>query len=386
MPVSLHQTLKMADKVNTFIIKNRFHFIAWLSFMLYEILITGLLAGGFGSFVDYMISYSVNISLFYFHAHIALRLITKFRNVEGSLKGFLFIVIVAIEIIAYLPVMYAAGQLIQYLNGNVQMPIYILNRDFFLTRVWRALYFIGFSTGYYYLITYLKEKEKTTRLERERFESLLRHQQMEKELARAENAYLRAQINPHFLFNTLNFIYNNTRKIAPLASEAVMALSEMMRYAVDNSTERGLIKISDELEQVHNLLRLHQLRQKQELFFSINADDGVEDVSLLPLILITLAENMFKHGNLSLSNHPASLSVYFENDDLCIETENLKNDIHNYSGLGSGLENIHKRLTFAYGDHVQFSYDSTPRNHFVTNLRVKRSALLNVALPAMPST
>ncbi|MEH6304481.1 sensor histidine kinase [Olivibacter sp. CPCC 100613] len=282
---------------------------------------------------------------------------------------------VALEIIFYTLLYYLTDNIAAKFPELFGIEPLAISSSVILKIVWRSLYFIGFSTGYYFLVTLLKEKERTASLERQRLHQIIEQQKMEQELGKAQNAYLRAQINPHFLFNTLNFIYNKTRKSAPIAADAILTLSAMMRYAVESNEEKGYILIEEEIEQVHNLIHLHSLRQNDQIYFHVEVEERVRSISIIPLILITLVENIFKHGNLSLINHRGLLKVYIRNDRLFIETENLVNEIHNTSGLSKGLENIAKRLQYSYGDQAGFTYVKTPKNHFNTRVEISLAVL-----------
>ncbi|WP_134091475.1 sensor histidine kinase [Olivibacter sp. XZL3] len=353
-----------------FLLKYRAHIITWTIFMLYETMIVGIVSGKFGKPPSYIVHYAIYIGLFYFHAHYVLPRILK--------RGIAFLTLpagIVLEVIAYYLFYYVIANFASYYPHFFGIERINFERANLIKVTWRTLYFIGFSTGYYFLINLLKEKERTASLERRQLHQIIAQQKMEKELANAQNAYLRAQINPHFLFNTLNFIYNKTRKSAPIAADAILTLSAMMRYAVESSEDKGYIAIEEEIEQVHNLIHLHRLRQNHQIYFNIEVEEKVRSIWMIPLVLITLTENIFKHGNLSLSNHPATLRLYTDEDSVFIETKNLINAIHNTTGLSKGLENIAKRLEHTYGDQATFTYFRDGKNYFQTKVQIKLSVL-----------
>lgn len=350
--------------------KYRAHIVTWTIFILYETVIIGIVYGNFEKIGFYLLHYAIYIGLFYFHAHYVLPKILKPKFALLTLP-----LGIIVEIAAYCVVYYVIVYIAVYFPSVFGMVPATFERSALIKTTWRGLYFIGFSTGYYFLINLLKEKERTASLERRQLHQIIAQQKMEKELANAQNAYLRAQINPHFLFNTLNFIYNKTRKSAPIAADAILTLSAMMRYAVESSEDKGYIAIEEEIEQVHNLIHLHRLRQNHQIYFNIEVEEKVRSIWMIPLVLITLTENIFKHGNLSLSNHPAALRLYTDEDSLFIETKNLINAIHNTTGLSKGLENIAKRLEHTYGDQATFTYFRDGKNYFQTKVQIKLSVL-----------
>lgn len=360
-----------------FFSKYRAHIITWVIFMLYETIIVGIVSGKFGKPASYVVHYTFYICLFYLHAHYVLPKILK--------TGIAFLTLpigIILEVVVYYLFYYSIANFAAYYPNFFGIERINFEKANLIKVTWRTLYFIGFSTGYYFLINLLKERERTASLEKQQLHQIIAQQKMEKELTNAQNAYLRAQINPHFLFNTLNFIYNKTRKSAPVAADAILTLSAMMRYAVESSEEKGYIAIEEEIEQVHNLIHLHRLRQNHQIYFDIEVEERVRNIWMIPLVLITLTENIFKHGNLSLSNHPATLKLYTDQDSLFIETKNLINAIHNSTGLSKGLENIAKRLEHTYGDQAAFIYFSDGKNHFETKVQIKLAVLNGFVAPA----
>ncbi|MCL4642312.1 MAG: histidine kinase [Pseudosphingobacterium sp.] len=367
----------MDKRIPNFFTKYKVHIITWSIFILYETIILGLVSGRFAKIGSYTIHYVQHILLFYFHAHFVLPRVLRTKFAVLALP-----IGIAIEIVVYFFVFFIIENAAATFPGIFGVRKVTMAWALFIKVSWRSLYFIGFSTGYYFLINLLRERERTTSLERQRLNQIIEQQKMEKELANAQNAYLRAQINPHFLFNTLNFIYNKTRKSAPVAADAILTLSAMMRYAVESSEDKGYIAIEEEIEQVHNLIHLHRLRQNHQIYFNIEVDERVRNIWMIPLVLITLTENIFKHGNLSLANHPAILKIYTDQESLLIETKNLINAIHNTSGLSKGLENIAKRLEHTYGDQATFTYRSDGKNHFETKVQIKLAVLNGFVAPA----
>jgi two-component system, LytTR family, sensor kinase len=366
----------MDNLILRFLIKYKVHIIAWLCFITYETVLVGLISERFAKVGSYVIHYILNIALFYFHAHFVLSRILKNRIVILAMP-----IGIALEIILYCIVLYIVDNTAANFYEIFGVDRVIIDHSFVLKVTWRSLYLIGFSTGYYFLMTFLKEKERTMALEKQQLTQVIHQQKMEKELTKAQNAYLRAQINPHFLFNTLNFIYNKTRKTSPVAADAILTLSAMMRYAVETNEDKGYILIEEEIEQIHNLIHLHKLRQNHQIYFEIQVQDNIRKLSIIPLVLITLVENIFKHGNLSLMSHSASIKIYTTGIFLHIETDNLINAIHNASGLSKGLENIEKRLYHTYREAASFQYTTTAHNHFKTYIKIKLELLNSTVSP-----
>ncbi|WP_165825359.1 sensor histidine kinase [Pedobacter yonginense] len=340
-----------------FIKKKRIHIITWTFFIIYEAIIAGLLSGRFGTLRNYVIHYALNITLFYVHAHYVLTFSLKdAKQVYWRLPLFLIT-----EIGIYFFAIYGIEFLSIKYGGYVSIKKFELSVSYFIGPLYRWTFFTGFATGYYFLINFFKERKKTAKLEQQRLNNII-------QIAKSENAFLRAQIQPHFLFNTLDFIYHNAREASPIAAETILSLSEMMRYAVDSNQEGEFILLGDEIDQVENLINLHQLRQNHSLQIRFDYDDEVRALKIIPLVLITLVENIFKHGNLNDMNHPAEIYIDQNDGNLTIETSNLANLKPNASGLNSGMENIRKRLAYSYHNLASFDYYTDDNQYFRAKL------------------
>lgn len=345
--------------------KYKLHLVLWLLFILYESVVIGLITGVFGKPLTYVIHYTLIILLFYIHAGCSL---------PWALKNYLTAfwrlpLLITLEISAFILISYFVDKLL--INSHVVITKQLtLTYQNSLTYLYRGIYFMGFSTGYYFILKYIREKKRANELEKERLENIIYIQKYEQELTNAQNAFLKAQINPHLLFNTLDFIYHNVSTSSPIAADAVITLSEMMRYAIDSDKMGDFICLGDEIDQVENLMHLSQIRKQHELKIKLNYQEEVRRILFIPLVLLTLVENMFKHGDLSQPESEASVSIYIKHGNFNIETNNLTN-YYPSSGRGhTGLQNIKKRLKFAYGDNLSFSFFTDGANHFKVHLAI----------------
>jgi two-component system LytT family sensor kinase len=340
----------------------KYHFISWAIFLFYEIVLVGLYTKKWAEIPQYIFHYGLNITLFYSHALLVLRYALKNpKHAIWKLPLFLLI-----EVIIYLAIMLFAYAVINENTGIITKAKVNTDIAFYLGGIFRALYFIVFGTGYYFLTTYNKERKKTESLEQQRLNNII-------QLAKSENAFLRAQVQPHFLFNTLDFIYQHAKDRSPIAAETIVALSGMMRYAVDSDYVGDFIRLGDEIEQVENLINLHQLRQSHNLQIRFEYEDDVKELQIIPLILITLTENIFKHGFLGNLAEPAVMSIYLENNNLIIESSNLiKTEKNDLSRTGTGMENIRKRLEYTYANEATFEHYLYDNDHFKSKITIKK--------------
>lgn len=338
----------------------KIHLLVWMMFVLYESFITTTAFTQFPPIGIFIFYYSMNITLFYVNA----------EAINKVIKRPILIPIVIIIVLS----LYCIST---FLLENLLFKLEILpvksniSSQTVIRLVWRGMYFIGFSIGFVYILKALEESKQSERLKTENLTNILDNHRLENELVKLENNYLRSQINPHFLFNTLSFIYNGTRKLAPDAASAILSLSEMMRYALKQPGSSELVNLRDEVEQVENLMNLHRLRTKNKVYVELIIPNDINDVKFLPLVLLTLVENIYKHGNISNENYPAKISIINDENGLSISTFNLKADTPSKSSNGVGMGNIKRRLETFYNDRLTFIFKEGPSNTYITEIKVK---------------
>ena len=183
-------------------------------------------------------------------------------------------------------------------------------------------------------------------------------QQLEEERHKnteAELAWLKNQINPHFLFNTLNNISSLTQIDSNAAQDAIAQLSDLLRYAI-YKTDEHMVPIRGEVEFMRNYIELMRLRCNEKT--QVDSHFSIKDPEHLvaPLLFISLIENAFKHG--VSSNKPSSIDISLQQEEgmlqfTCSNTNYPKSD-SDRSGSGIGVENTKRRLQLVYGDHYEW--------------------------------
>jgi sensor histidine kinase YesM len=191
-------------------------------------------------------------------------------------------------------------------------------------------------------------------------------QQLKEEKAKnteAELAWLKNQINPHFLFNTLNNISSLTQIDSDAAQDAIAQLSDLLRYAM-YETNKKMVPIDGEISFMRNFIDLMKLRCNEKAV--INSEFTIHNLQLevAPLLFISLIENAFKHG--ISSNRPSTINIRLEELDdrlefTCDNTNYPKNDTDR-SGSGIGLENTRRRLELVYHGRYEWEQNITPDN------------------------
>ncbi|KRT14872.1 hypothetical protein ASU31_16240 [Pedobacter ginsenosidimutans] len=328
----------------------RWHIIAWAIFIIYEYILVSLILKINGPIINYCIHYIINITFFYIHAELVLG-----RGLKPQKPVYLSIIVFTIlEVCLYTFTAYLADRSLSKVIALSIGKMTVTDWKYMFLTVWRGIYFLLFSTAYYFIKSYIHQKHRTVELEKEAIEEMLKQKQTTLELANAKNAYLKAQINPHFLFNTLTYIYNSTHKSEPRAAEAVRYLSKLMRYALECEHGPEIMPLEAEIRQVENLLQLCRTKQP-DLFIDFSYDQKTESTEVIPLLLLSLTENMVKHGNLSQPEDPGKIMVKLQAAQFSIQTSNLINTGLNDTGFHTGLENIRQRLLHTYADKAALS-------------------------------
>jgi len=174
---------------------------------------------------------------------------------------------------------------------------------------------------------------------------------LQRQSLQSELNFLKSQINPHFLFNTLNSLYALTLKKSDKAPEIVLRLSEMMRYMLYECNEPK-VPLSKEIKYVKNYLELEKLRHGKKFRIDLNIDGSVNGQMITPLLFIPFLENSFKHGmDLQLSEGYVKIDLKVLDDHLNLGVENSKSKIIHKTDKksgGIGLVNVKRRLKLVY--------------------------------------
>ncbi|CAL1517453.1 hypothetical protein MMC2321_01189 [Chitinophaga sp. MM2321] len=265
---------------------------------------------------------------------------------------------------------------IAYLNLHYFLPKYLLKKRYFVyfTAVFIAV--IGYLTVqslfdfylYGYVIGPMRNSDLMESLSYNFFSTLwylglmlalrlsmdwygqqLLIQRMTVEKLNAEVNFLRAQVNPHFLFNVLNNLYALTLKKSELAPETVLKLSEMMEYMLYDSTDAKVL-LEKEITYLSNYIELERHRFSSEFIISLNINAELSGHEIAPLLLLPLVENAFKHGlSKQTENSWLTVGIELNNKTLTVIIENSKPlSVSNKSKGGIGLDNLRKRLNMLY--------------------------------------
>jgi two-component system LytT family sensor kinase len=178
--------------------------------------------------------------------------------------------------------------------------------------------------------------------------------QVASEKINAELQLLKAQVHPHFLFNTLNNIYSFIINESPAAQEAIKKLSALLRYIIYECNHTR-VRLDKELRMIKGYIDLEKIRYGENFNLSFEVHGNAAHKMICPLLLIPFLENSFKHGASQMLAHPwVNLQIIIQDDELLFNLSNGKptatGEIANPRGLG--LRNVTKRLAILYpGNH-----------------------------------
>jgi len=260
-------------------------------------------------------------------------------------RGSAYIVLV---LVVSLPVIF----LVRYWMERMGAGSRIRLRTFFLNHLFYTLISVVFGIVFYF-IRWSRHKE-------------LQQKELEIQHRQSELSFLRSQINPHFLFNSLNNIYSLVYQGSGQALTAIAGLSDLLRYMLYDASEK--VPLATEMDYIQKYIGLQQLRFDHPVEVRMKMDGTMADVVIPPLLLIPFIENAFKHGDLG----NGGLSIYLDSGPkkIYFHCTNRKGSQQKDPGGGIGLENVKRRLSLLYpGKHV-FSIEEGPIN-FSINLELK---------------
>ncbi len=230
--------------------------------------------------------------------------------------------------------------------------------------VWLVMIFQAIMVAYFFngisrdMLKVIPEvEEDIDRAIKDQYEIIRLNALLQEEKTRGELHFLKAQMNPYLLYNTLTHFYAKAEDLDTDLANGILKLSEIMRYSLTDSTD-DKVYLESEIEQIGNLIDLHQLRYSNKLFIDLEVDLRTKNVEIYPLLLLSFVENALKHGQLQDKNFPLKISIKTYQDTLIFKTENNKNNASKVVSTNIGLPNIQKRLEILYPQNYTLTVDN----------------------------
>ena len=334
----------------------RNHIIGWIIYIGYEISLLALGSTAKSPVFNYLAYYIVYILLFYsFYFFL--------RTIEGKKLYVLKLVMGTIFILLCYHL--ARGIIYNLLlkHGYKQGYWDYLRKTNFGLYTARAVLFMILSFATWKATFAYKKVKENASLREEQLE-------LESELALAEIKYLKAQINPHFIYNTLNYLYYGLERKDEQRARALLLLSDILRYNITDVPPSGFVPLKGEVKNILDLLKLAKLRFEGNCYLTVKVMGKINGYVIIPMILGTLVENVFKHGDIYDPKIPAEIYINIEEGNLAFITRNKIKDAKTRDDRpNTGIEFARRRLNLYYKDH--FSLDvRTLDTIFETELKI----------------
>lgn len=305
------------------------HLFTWLALLTFFVTITvnNTKITHLEMWVYFVVYPSINISLFYINF---LVLVPHFLDKK---KYGLFILSILVLVLLYGFGKYGVALIFKEVVLVRDKGIPIGFGTFFWGTIFTSFIFLFLSTVLKFTIDWFSNE----RIQRE----------LENQRLTAELAFLKSQINPHFLFNSLNSIYSLAYQGSDDTPEAILKLSEIMRYMLYECNDNK-VDLEKEFQYLHNFIDLQKIRFANKAFINFSIEGKVEGQKIVPLLLIAFIENAFKHGVANNPLTPILLQISVEGNQLQFYIKNEKHNNNRDPEGGIGLNNVKRRLNLLY--------------------------------------
>ncbi|MBD0831749.1 sensor histidine kinase [Aestuariibaculum sediminum] len=318
------------------------HIIFWCAVLLFYTYFFGFNSNDFGyvfSFSSFLMPITIATTYVFIYKLIPDYLVTKHYK-RFTLYSFYTIIISNYLIV--ISVFYGLVYLSNFQYSNMA-PI---SRS--LIFVATAVYMVVIIVSAFKLLKLnLSQAKKTKKLETKFLESQLKMKEQELH-------YLKMQIHPHFLFNTLNTLYGFALKKADEAPEMILKLSNLLDYLL-YKVDKPFVLLSDEVNHIQDYLELENMRFNKTLNIDFKVDNVSNELKIAPMLLLPFVENSFKHGAIKSGKLNIKMRLSCKANTLYFYIENSQNKTEFNKEEGIGLKNIKKRLDLTYKDNYTFN-------------------------------
>lgn len=294
----------------------------------------------------------INISLYYINVLILIpQLIKKLQRAWLYLAVLFALIIVVVLIKFSLAVVYP-DIILEYTRTGEKVK----RSTPYDTYLIRTFFMSGFMIVVGTLLKFAADWFSNDRIQR----------RLESEKKDMELQFLKSQLNPHFLFNSLNNIYSLAYQKSEKTADAILKLSEIMRYMIYESND-SWVDLSKEVEYVTSFVELQKLRFKDGASVVITINGEIDGQKIVPLILISFVENAFKHGIANDPTDPIKINIIANQKILHFSVSNKKSTTNKDAMGGVGLNNVERRLQLLYPDRYKLNIVNSA-THYTTEL------------------
>ncbi len=293
----------------------------------------------------------INVSLFYINSLILIPDIIKKRQ-KSWLYLFLIICLIGVTVVIKLGIAVMYPEIVL----EHKRPSGEIEHSSYLKYMVKAFFFSGFFVVISSLLKFATDWFSNERIQRN-----LESQKKDMELQ-----FLKSQLNPHFLFNSLNNIYSLAYQKSDKTADAILKLSEIMRYMIYESND-SWVALSKEVEYVQSYIELQKLRFKDGAAVELTLNGEIDNQHVVPLILISFVENAFKHGVANDPEDPIRINIIANQKILHFSITNKKSKTNKDAMGGVGLNNVERRLQLLYPDRYKLNIVNSA-THYTSEL------------------
>lgn len=333
------------------------HMVVWTLYISFAISVQLHLSKKVFPFVYESVGYYlINVGVFYLHSLVILpRLLGHQKYVLYGVAaiGMLSVVVLFRYVIS--------SQLLPHLlpSRPPQQPFIPM----FLKALWGWFQFMLYSMGYW-LLNSLIQREKELHntqmdLARQETENLILKQQQ----LLVQNEILKAQVNPHFLFNTLGYFYNKLCKPYPAIAQGIIALTNIMRSSLQYQQEQEDISIEEEAENIAHLIYIYQLCYAGAVRISLDTSLESGHYPVTPNILVTIIDSVISNINFDAGHDEVNISLQESNHQLTLSIAASRALIQQNILLESKMNQLKDYLVTLYGEHCFFIYEEHNRRY-----------------------
>jgi len=337
--------------------KNKRSFIIHLIFWMLTAVVpvVGLFSHDLSAY-DLSIKYGyfaiINLSIFYINYTLLIPLLIQQKKKYGLYVLAIILIILMMAVIKTFLAAVNSDIILARDTGSSQIPLYEELGSFALQSIFTSGFFIVVSSLLKFAIDWVGN---------EKVQKDLMSEKREMELQ-----FLKSQLNPHFLFNSLNNIYSLAYQKSDKTADAVLKLSEIMRYMIYESND-SWVSLNKEIDYVHSFIELQKLRFKDGAAVEFTVQGEIDNQRIVPLILISFVENAFKHGIANDPNNPIKINIIANQKILHFSITNKKNQYNKDEMGGVGLNNVERRLQLLYPDRYKLNIVNSA-THYTSEL------------------
>jgi hypothetical protein len=281
-------------------------------------------------FVDYLAKYLLVVPVFYINT---IWILPHFFKRRMYISFFAAEVLIALSHYYLFSIVYT--QILPIISNYPKVNIDFVH--FFPRTFWWYFNFSLYAFGYWYAKEAIEKQKEISELQRKNYIN--------------EFNFLKLQINPHFLYNTLNTLFAQALPHSAALADNIMKLSNMMRYSLESiDSEDGKVMLEKEIQYLKELIEIHQIRFSNELNI-VYEESGQLNGQLIPALSLVIAvENAFKYGDLKDKENPLFIKMQIQNESIYFYCKNKKRKKIPEVSFGLGLINLKKRLDYVCGD------------------------------------